>query len=119
MRSHNYYVYITTNPKKTVLYTGVTNDLTRRMDEHLSNTSGDKKTFASRYFCYNLIYYEHYTDIRVAIAREKQIKGLSRKKKEELINFFNPDWRFLNSQVEIDKGDLPVWNLLNEDERPW
>jgi putative endonuclease len=95
MKQHNYYVYITTNPKRTVLYTGLTNDLARRMAEHLEN----KSSFVGKYFCYNLIYYEQYTDIRVAIAREKQIKGWTRDKKEVLIAEFNPTWRFLNREI--------------------
>jgi putative endonuclease len=70
MRTHNYYVYITTNPAKTVLYTGVTNDLDRRMNEHLADNMNERKTFAGKYFCYNLIYYEYYGLIEWAIARE-------------------------------------------------
>ena len=90
----NYYVYITTNPGKTVFYTGVTNDLKRRLLQHYQNR-GDKKSFAGRYYCYKLIYYEFYGDIHQAIAREKEIKYLSRKKKEELIATKNPAWNFL------------------------
>ena len=116
MRHHNYFVYITTNPEKTVLYTGVTNDLERRLEEHHEDNIGLKKTFAGKYFCYNLIYYEYYGHIQWAIGREKQIKGMSRKKKEKLIEKFNPDWRFLNSEVEIEKGNLPVWYVGEE---PW
>ena len=116
MRYHNYYVYITTNPGKKVLYTGITNDLGRRMDEHLADNNGARKTFAGKYFCYNLIYYEYYAHIEWAISREKQIKGMSRLKKEELISKFNPQWRFLNSIAEIEKGDLPVWIVGEE---PW
>ncbi|MCY7329033.1 MAG: GIY-YIG nuclease family protein [Saprospiraceae bacterium] len=116
MKFHNYYIYIATNPDKTVLYTGVTNDLDRRMEEHHEDNTGEQKTFAGKYFCYNLIYYEYYPHIDWAIAREKQIKGMSRKKKEALIAKFNPQWRFLNSAAEIEKGDLPVWIVGEE---PW
>jgi putative endonuclease len=116
MKFHNYYVYITTNPTKTVLYTGVTNDLDRRMSEHLDDCNGERSTFAGKYFCYNLIYYEYYAQIEWAIAREKQIKRWGRSKKEALIARFNPDWRFLNSIEEITKGDLPVWIIGEE---PW
>jgi hypothetical protein len=56
MKFHNYYVYITTNPKKTVLYVGVTNDLDRRMEEHYEDCFGGRKTFVGRYYCYHLIY---------------------------------------------------------------
>lgn len=108
-KTHNYYVYILTNPKKTVLYTGVTNNLERRLQEHLEDNLGPRKTFAGKYFCYYLIYYEYYTYIVRAIAREKQIKGWTRKKKEALIKNFNPEWRFLNDPAEIEKGNLPQW----------
>ena len=103
MKHHNYYIYISTNPSKTALYTGVTNDLDRRMDEHRADAFGEKKTFAGKYYCYNLIYYEYFRIIEEAIEREKEIKNLTRKKKEELINFFNPEWRFLNSEKEQKK----------------
>lgn len=116
MKYHNYYVYITTNPEKTVLYTGVTNDLDRRMEAHLEDNNEARKTFAGKYFCYNLVYYEYYSQIEWAIAREKQIKRMSRKKKENLITKFNPQWRFLNSAAEIEKGNLPVWIIGAE---PW
>ena len=94
MSNYNYYVYITTNPGKTVLYTGVTKDLRTRVAEHREN-KGDKRTFAGRYYCYNLVYYEHFPNIKQAIQREKEIKNMSRKKKEELIAGMNPKWNFL------------------------
>ncbi len=94
MSKENFYVYITTNPGKTVLYIGVTNDLKRRLLEHYQN-KGNAKSFAGKYYCYKLIYFEFYTDIDQAIAREKEIKDLSRKKKEELISTKNPKWDFL------------------------
>ena len=90
---HNYYVYITTNPDKEVLYTGVTNNLLRRLLEHREN-KGREKTFAGKYFCYNLVYYEHFTDVNIAIDREKQIKRWSRSKKVKLIESLNPSWDF-------------------------
>ncbi|WP_375560915.1 GIY-YIG nuclease family protein [Bernardetia sp. OM2101] len=99
MKEHNYYVYITTNPRKTTLYTGVTNDLVRRLQEHYDN-SGQKQTFAGRYYCYNLIYWEHFQWIQDAIDREKEIKGWRREKKEALINEMNPKWRFLNNDIQ-------------------
>jgi len=114
MKNHNYYVYITTNPRKTVLYTGVTNDLDRRLEEHYQDTQHARKSFAGRYFCYHLIYYEYYTDIHEAIAREKEIKGWSRDKKDALIEAFNPDRRFFDSLREQEKGDLPVWYIGDE-----
>ncbi len=90
----NYYVYITTNPGRTVLYTGITDDPKRRMWEHYENR-GDKKHFAERYYCYDLIYYEHYADVRQALAREKEIKAMTRKRKEALIATINPKWNTL------------------------
>ncbi len=91
MWNYNYYVYITTNPDETVLYTGVTNDIQRRMFEHYENR-GTKNSFAGKYYCYNLIWYEHFTDINSAIAREKEIKKWRREKKEILIAKTNPNW---------------------------
>lgn len=119
MKFHNYYIYIATNPTKSTLYTGVTNDLERRMEEHKSDAFGEKKTFAGKYCCFNLSYYEYFFQIEEAIDREKEIKLLKRKKKEELINFFNPHWRFLNAEREKLMGDLPVWNLEMEEKKPW
>ena len=98
MKDHNYFVYITTNPSRTVLYIGVTNDLFTRMSQHFEN-KGLKKTFAGRYFCYNLIYWERYEHVDDAITREKEIKKWRRSKKEDLIKRFNPEWRFLNDEI--------------------
>ena len=90
---NNYFVYITTNPAKTALYTGVTNDLYTRMKQHREN-KGNSKTFAGRYYCFNLVYFERFGDINMAIEREKEIKDMSREKKEELIRTINPNWDF-------------------------
>jgi len=90
----NYYVYITTNPGKTALYTGVTNDLKRRMIEHFQSR-GVRKSFVGRYYCYNLVYYEYFTDIIQAIQREKEIKNMTNKRKNELINSTIPNWKFI------------------------
>ncbi len=98
MKQHNYFVYIVTNPNKTVLYIGVTNDLETRLTQHYENR-GNKKTFAGRYYCYHLIYWERHQYIEHAIEREKEIKKWRRAKKETLINEFNPDWKFLNDDV--------------------
>ncbi|HYV53476.1 MAG TPA: GIY-YIG nuclease family protein [Chitinophagaceae bacterium] len=95
---HLYYVYIVTNPERTVLYTGVTNNLVQRLIEHWMNRS-DPKTFAGRYYCYNLIYFEEFQYIYNAIAREKEIKGWRREKKLELIKTKNPDWFILNAEI--------------------
>jgi putative endonuclease len=84
-----YYVYILTNKMNTVLYTGVTNDLDRRLQEHRSAANHG---FTSRYQVHKLVYYEEFDDVALAIAREKQIKGGSRQKKIDLINRMNPKW---------------------------
>jgi len=95
---HNYFVYILTNTNKTVLYTGVTNDLQRRVNEHVNAT--DPKSFTSKYNCTYLVYYERFQRIEHAIEQEKRIKGWSRKKKENLITDFNTKWTFLNDEIE-------------------
>ena len=84
-----YYVYIITNKSKTVLYTGVTNNIERRMYEHKNKQI---EGFTKRYNVNQLVYYESYSDVNYAISREKQIKNLLRRKKEELINSMNPNW---------------------------
>jgi putative endonuclease len=91
-------VYIVTNANRSVLYTGVTNDLPQRLTEHYLNR-GNPKKFAGKFFCYHLIFYEGFEYIVDAIAREKEIKGWVREKKIELINSMNPSWKFLNKDV--------------------
>ena len=80
-----------TNAHHTVLYTGVTNDLQRRVLEHRAG----KTAFTKKYNLTKLVYFETGNDINVAIAREKQIKGGSRQKKLDLINSMNPEWKDL------------------------
>ena len=94
MLKGNYFVYITTNPGKTVLYVGVTNDLPARMQEHFNNR-GKPETFAGKYYCYKLVYFERYSDVNQAINREKEIKDLSREKKISLIGYLHPHWNML------------------------
>ena len=98
--THNYFVYITTNSSKTVLYTGVTNNLAIRLQQHEADAKEKKVHFAGKYNAYHLIYFELFEYITHAIEREKEIKGWLRKKKEHLISNFNPGWRFLNDEVE-------------------
>ncbi|MES2279671.1 MAG: GIY-YIG nuclease family protein [Bacteroidota bacterium] len=98
MWNYNFYVYILTNPEKKVLYVGVTNDLSVRIQQHYENR-GSNSTFAGKFYCYNLVYYEHFTHIEHAIAREKEIKKWRREKKVELIESVNPGWRFLNDEI--------------------
>ncbi|MDU0372636.1 GIY-YIG nuclease family protein [Hymenobacter endophyticus] len=95
MATHCYYVYIVTNPAKSTVYTGVTNDVRRRIEEHFENR-GNPNTFAGRYFCYNLVYYEFFEHVDDAIAREKEIKGWTRAKKNTLIATRNSQWLTLN-----------------------
>ncbi len=86
------FVYILTNRVSTVLYTGVTNDLKRRVFEHKKKII---KGFTSKYNVTKLIYYEIFNSIITAIEREKQIKAGSRADKLALINRFNPEWKEL------------------------
>lgn len=87
-----YYIYIISNLHNTTIYTGVTNDLVRRMEEHKRGLGG---VFSKKYKLRKLVYYEIFRDINDAIAREKQIKGGSRMKKLELIESMNPEWNDL------------------------
>ncbi|MFC5195448.1 GIY-YIG nuclease family protein [Bizionia hallyeonensis] len=96
--THNYYVYILTNKIKTVLYTGVTNNLETRIYQHRYPLPFSK-AFTTKYKCFYLVFYEQYNDVETAIKREKQIKGLSRAKKDKMISDFNPDWKFLNNDI--------------------
>ncbi|GIV99951.1 GIY-YIG nuclease family protein [Roseiflexus sp.] len=92
----HYYVYIMTNAHNTVLYTGVTNDLARRVYEHKNEIVS---AFIKRYNVHKLVYYEIGNDVNAAIAREKQIKGGSRQKKIDLINRLNPEWKDLYEEI--------------------
>ena len=94
-----YYVYFMTNNANTVLYTGVTNNLERRVYEHKTKFI---KGFTEKYNCTKLVYFEETDDITVAIAREKQIKSGSRTRKNNLIRQFNPKWK----DLAIDWYDL-------------
>ena len=93
-----YSVYILTNKSKRVLYTGMTNNLEQRLIEHYIDRI-DKKTYCGMYNCHFLLYYETHHYVNDAIAREKEIKGWLRIKKEKLINDFNPGWNFLNEEL--------------------
>ena len=92
-----YFVYILTNRNHTVLYTGVTRDLLRRVFEHKNNA--DPNSFTAKYKVHKLIYFEETCDIDSAIEREKQIKSWKRKKKNQLINGFNPCWKDLYDSI--------------------
>jgi putative endonuclease len=89
-----FYVYILTNQSNKVLYTGITNDLERRLYEHQNKLV---KGFTSKYNVNKLVYFDCTTEARSAIAREKQIKGWTRQKKLDLISELNPQWRDLSA----------------------
>ena len=91
------YVYILTNTHKSVLYTGVTNDLAKRVFEHKHHL--DKGSFTSQYNVEYLVYYEATNNPVAAIEREKQIKGWNRKRKIKLIESKNPNWDDLYESI--------------------
>lgn len=91
-----YYVYIMSNDTNTITYTGVTNDLIRRVSEHKNKLV---EGFTARYNINKLVYYETGEDIESAILREKQIKSWARKEKVALVNTTNPDWQDLYPEL--------------------
>ena len=91
-----YYVYMLTNKTNKVLYTGVTNNLKRRIYEH---KNGLADGFTKKYNVHKLVYFDYTTDVHSAISREKQIKGWTRAKKDVLINEFNPNWQDLYDKI--------------------
>jgi putative endonuclease len=98
-----YFIYIMTNKGRTTLYVGVTNSLVRRVSQH---RKGEVEGFTRKYNLTLMMYYEKYDDVRDAIRREEQIKGWTRKKKEELINSKNPQWEDLAVSV-LGLGPAP------------
>ncbi len=97
MLRRSYFVYILTNKDNNVLYTGVTNDLTRRVWEHKEKLI---EGFTKWYNVTKLVWYEVFDDVNSAIAREKRIKGGSRQKKVDLVNRMNKEWRDLYDTLE-------------------
>lgn len=97
VRKVTYYVYLLTNKRNTVLYTGVTKDLVRRVYEHRNHL--DKDSFTARYNVTKLVYFEHTSDIWAALEREKQIKKWSRAAKNQLVNSQNPAWNDLYPSI--------------------
>lgn len=89
----SYYVYILANDTNVTIYTGVTNDLLRRVYEH--RNSLDPNSFTARYKVHKLVYYEETNDINAAIEREKQIKSWNRKRKNKIVESMNPTWQDL------------------------
>lgn len=96
MLSKEYYMYFLTNWDNKVSYVGVKNDLKRRIYE---NQNVLNQGFTQRYHVNKLVYYEIYEDIEEAIIREKQIKDGSRKKKNDLVSRFNPNWEDLSDKI--------------------
>ena len=97
------YVYILTNNHNTTLYTGVTNDLIRRIVEHKLHIN---QGFTSKYKTEKLVYYEALEGFDKAIQREKQLKNWHREWKEALINDFNPEWNDLSEDIGVDEEYL-------------
>ena len=96
MLSKQYYVYFLTNWNNKVIYVGITNDLKRRVYEH---KNGLTDGFTKRYHVNKLVYYDVCEEIEGAILREKQIKGGSRRKKNDLVREFNPHWEDLSDRI--------------------
>ena len=105
----DYFVYIMTNPSHATLYTGVTNDLRRRVYEHKHKLI---EGFTSKYNVIYLLYFEVTSDVKAAIAREKQIKGWLRAKKVALIQSANPTWKDLSADW-YDNPDSVVHGFDN------
>ena len=108
MKFRLYYIYILTNQTKTVLYTGVTNDLKQRIIEHWT-ACGKTNSFTSKYRTFYLLYYECFEYISDAIAREKEIKNWTRERKMQLINRTNPELKFLNEELFGHWPPKQVW----------
>ena len=89
-----YFVYILTNWDDSVLYIGVTSNLEKRLYEHRNHLVDG---FTKKYNIHKLVYFEESSDVNSAIAREKQLKGWTRKKKNDLINKSNPEWKDLST----------------------
>src|SRR5258708_8281543 len=96
------YVYIMTNSNHTVLYTGVTNDIKRRVEEH--RTRAMPGSFTWKYNCTKLVYYCGFPFIAAAIAEEKRLKAGNRRKKIQLIEEMNPEWKDLWEEVSGEQG---------------
>ena len=90
---NTYYTYIMSSCNNSTLYIGVTNDLERRVAEH---KSGSGSVFTRKYHCHKLVYFESFSDIEQAIAREKQLKGWKRERKDALIDSVNKERRDLS-----------------------
>jgi putative endonuclease len=99
VRDYSFYVYILTNWNNKVMYIGITNNLRRRMYEHKNKLVDG---FTKKYNVNKLVYYEQTTDVRAAIAREKEIKKWRREKKDKLVMSMNSEWKDLSLEWEND-----------------
>jgi len=106
-----YYVYILTNQRHTVLYTGVTSDLEQRIFEHKTKLYSG---FTAKYNCDKLIYYEEFSEVNESIKREKQLKKYKRTFKANLINQMNPEWKDL-SEEWYDSKSIELGLNLNKE----
>ena len=111
MRKKVYYVYILANQSRKVLYTGITNNLRRRLFEH---KTGYNNGFTKKYNVHYLMHYETFHDVRLAIKREKQIKKWYRRQKDELISKSNPEWKDLSTEWEGKFEGFPTGFALRE-----
>ncbi len=91
-----YYVYILTNKTNKVMYVGITNDLYRRIYEH---KKGIVEGFTKKYHVHKLVYFETYREVKDALAREKSLKGLLRRRKNELVETVNAEWKDLSEEL--------------------
>lgn len=99
----HYYVYILASATNVTLYIGVTNDLLRRVYQHRKHQDAD--SFTSKYNVYRLVYFEETSDVKAALAREKQLKGWRRSKKNALIETVNPYWKDLYPMILGEETD--------------
>ena len=106
-----YYAYIATNVKRNVLYVGMTNDPSRRLDEHRRGQGG---AFSALYKINTLVHLEAFDNVEEAIAREKQIKGWRRSKKDALVEASNPSW----ADIERPSGREEPPSLRREEKGP-
>ena len=98
-----YYVYIMASATNVTIYIGVTSHLIRRVYEHKNHL--DPNSFTSKYNVHKLVYFEQTTDVKVALEREKQLKGWRRSKKNALIEKMNPQWKDLYPMILGEETD--------------
>ena len=100
-----YFVFITTDAEKEILHIGTTNDLEKRLADLIEHQS-TSKTFVHRFACVNLLYVEEFRFVLQAIAREEELKNLSKEEKRSFINKHNPNWEFKNKSIQVsNEGD--------------